>query len=167
MKNILNQRKKLKINKISGLILFTIIIFILIPIMNNIYFHSKFIEDTTSIKSAKVENHEGYIVVNPTFIDPIEPTWYSTLDGDLSDVQAITNTNEAGFKIVGDSKEKQVLLDSTTYSNWEAFNKTDLAIVPQRASVPYYGITADGAWCSHWWNENEAGGQPKNTPRMH
>ena len=167
MKNILNQRKKHKINKISGLILFTIIFFILIPILNNIYFHPIIIEDTTSIKSAKVENHKSFMLINPTFNDPIEPTWYSTLDGDLSDVQAITNPNQAGFKIVGDSDEQQVLLDSLTYSNWEAFNKTDLAIVPQRASVPYYGITADGAWCSHWWNENEDDGQPKNTPRMH
>jgi len=123
-------------------------------------------EDSTSIKPASVVNHEKDLLVNPTFNNPIEPTWYYTIEGDISDVQAITSTNQAGFKIIGDSKVKQVLLDSSTYSNWEAFNKTDLVIVPQRASVPYYGITADGAWCSHWWNENEAGGQPKNTPRM-
>ena len=48
-----------------------------------------------------------------------------------------------------------------------AFLKSDLEIVPQRASVPYYGIDDDGAWCSHWWWEGESGGQPKNTPRMH
>ncbi len=167
MKNILNQRRKHKRNKIRSLILFTIIILILIPILNNIFFQPIIIEDSTSIKSARAVNHEGNLLINPTFNNPIEPTWYPTINGDLSDVQAITSTNQVGYKIVGDSKEKQVLLDSSTYMNWEAFNKTELTIVPQRASVPYYGVTADGAWCSHWWNEAEGGGQPKNTPRMH
>ena len=167
IKIILNKRKKHKRNKISGVILFTIIFSILIPILNNIYFLPKNIEDTTSIKSASVVNHEDYILVNPTFNDPIEPTWYSTIDGDLSDVQAITNPNQAGFKITGDSNEQQVLLNSETYSNWEPFNKSEIALVPQRSGVPYYGIDSDGAWCSHLWWEGETGGQPKNTPEMH
>jgi hypothetical protein len=104
--------------------------------------------------------------INPTFQAPIEPTWYPTYEGDGSDVVATTGANQVNSKIIGDSREQQVLLNSENYLNWEAFNKSDLVIVPQRNSVPYYGVTADGAWCSHWWNENEAGGQPKNTPRM-
>ncbi|MFX0104443.1 MAG: hypothetical protein ACFE75_03005, partial [Candidatus Hodarchaeota archaeon] len=55
----------------------------------------------------------------------------------------------------------------TTYTNWETFNKSELVVVPQRSSVPYYGIDEDGAWCSHRWWEGESGGQPKNTPVMH
>ncbi|GAH10510.1 unnamed protein product, partial [marine sediment metagenome] len=65
------------------------------------------------------------------------------------------------------SREKEVLLNTATQSNWMAFQRSALEIVPQRASVPYYGIDDDGAWCSHWWWEGESGGQPKNTPRMH
>lgn len=166
-KNNLNQKKGQKRNKITGLILFTIIFFILVPIFNSIYFHPKIIEDSTSIKSASVVNHKEYLLINPTFNDPIEPIWYFTTEGDFSDIQAITSTNQAGFKIVGDSHVKQVLLNSETYSNWEAFNKSELALVPQRSSVPTYGIDSNGAWCSHLWWEGEPGGQPKNTPEMH
>ncbi|MFW9989143.1 MAG: hypothetical protein ACFFC3_10840 [Candidatus Odinarchaeota archaeon] len=104
---------------------------------------------------------------NPTFEDPIEPTWYSEIQGDLSDVQAITSLGQINLKVIGESYNKQVLLDDTTYSNWEAFNKTEDTLIPQRSSVPYYDVDSTGAWCSHRWNEGESGGQPKNTPEMH
>jgi len=104
---------------------------------------------------------------NPTFEDPIEPTWYPIIQGDLSDVYTSTSTNQANTIIVGDLREKEVLLNNATQLNWMAFEKSDLEIVPQRVSFPYYGVDDDGAWCSHWWYEGESGGQPKNTPRMH
>jgi len=103
---------------------------------------------------------------NPTFETPITP-WYNTTEGDTSDINATTDFNQANYKILGESQEKEVLLNTATQLNWMAFNKSDLEIVPQRASVPYYGVDDDGAWCSHWWDEGETGGQPKNTPRMH
>ncbi|MFX1344029.1 MAG: hypothetical protein ACFFAI_02895 [Promethearchaeota archaeon] len=102
-------------------------------------------------------------------IEPIEPTWYPSYGelGDNSDVEATSGSGQANFKIIGDAHEEQVLLNSATFSNWEAFNKSELVVVPQRSSVPYYGIDSDGCWCSHRWWEGESGGQPKNTPVMH
>jgi hypothetical protein len=104
---------------------------------------------------------------NPTFEDPIEPIWFPDIEGDESDVDTSTSLNQANLIIKGESREKQILLNTATQSSWSAFNKSDLVVVPQRASVPYYGIDDDGCWCSHWWWEGETGGQPKNTPRMH
>jgi len=103
---------------------------------------------------------------NPTFETPITP-WYNTTVGDASDIIATTDNNQANYKILGESREKEVLLNTATQANWMAFLRSDFEIVPQIASVPYYGIDDDGAWCSHWWWEGETGGQPKNTPRMH
>jgi len=137
--------------------------------MFNVSYSPKIIENQILIKpSREVEHKEKLWLINPTFNESIEPfSWYSTIEGDSSDVQGTTSPYQANFKIIGDSQEKQVLFDSTTFSNWEAFNKSELVVVPQRASVPYYGVTADGAWCSHDWWEFETDGQPKNTPRMH
>ncbi|MFX0009652.1 MAG: hypothetical protein ACFE9R_05005 [Candidatus Hermodarchaeota archaeon] len=92
---------------------------------------------------------------------------YTILAGDLSDVEASTSLNQANVKVIGDTRTKEVLLNSATQSNWNEFILDESEVVPQRASVPYYGIDDNGAWCSHWWWEGESGGQPKNTPEMH
>jgi hypothetical protein len=106
-------------------------------------------------------------VDNPNFDAPIEPTWYSSLQGDLSDVEAATSPNQGDITIIGDSRTKEVLLNNATQSNWSPFIRNELEVVPQRASVPNYGVDDEGAYCSHWWWEGESGGQPKNTPEMH
>ncbi|MFX1347837.1 MAG: hypothetical protein ACFE92_04130 [Promethearchaeota archaeon] len=128
--------------------------------------------EKNNLKNPKLAAQETLTAVwfeNPTFEDPIGPTWYHLYGelGDNSDIKATSGSDQANFIIIGDSYEEQILLDDTTYTNWEAFNKTELVVVPQRSSVPYYGIDSDGAWCSHRWDEGETGGQPKNTPVMH
>ena len=125
-------------------------------------------EEEVIIRPSRTEGHSNILWLdNPTFEDPIEPTWYPSFQGDVSDVAISTSLNQGDITIIGESRNKQVLLNTATQSNWMAFNKSDLEIIPQRASVPYYGVDDDGAWCSHWWDEGETGGQPKNTPRMH
>jgi len=125
-------------------------------------------EEEVIIRPSRTEGHSNILWLdNPTFEDPIEPPWYPSFQGDVSDVAISTSLNQGDITIIGESRNKQVLLNTATQSNWMAFNKSDLEIIPQRASVPYYGVDDDGAWCSHWWDEGETGGQPKNTPRMH
>ena len=156
------------IKKRFGVILLitTIIIFIVLPLLLPINFTSN--NEQLIIKPSGETYYTDVLWVdNPTFEDPIEPIWFPDIEGDESDVDTSTSLNQANIIIVGDSRTKKVLLNTATQSNWMAFLKSDLEIVPQRASVPYYGIDDDGAWCSHWWWEGEAGGQPKNTPRMH
>ncbi|MBY8991397.1 MAG: hypothetical protein KGD58_11635 [Candidatus Lokiarchaeota archaeon] len=116
--------------------------------------------------SGNVTVDDAAWIINSDFQEPVDP-WYPTIEGDVSDAISSTSPNQANALIIGESYEEQVLLNAATQSNWEAFNKSELVVVPQRASVPYYGIDDDGVWCSHWWWEGETGGQPKNTPRMH
>jgi len=134
---------------------------ILLPTNNTIR------REQLTIKPSETVKHTDQVIDNPTFEAPIEEFWYPIIQGDGSDVYSSTSLNQANTIVVGESREKEVLLNTASQSNWMAFLKSELEIVPQRASVPYYGIDDDGAWCSHWWWEGEAGGQPKNTPRMH
>ena len=134
---------------------------ILLPTNNTIR------REQLTIKPSETVKHTDQVIDNSTFEAPIEEFWYPIIQGDGSDVYSSTSLNQANTIVVGESREKEVLLNTASQSNWMAFLKSELEIVPQRASVPYYGIDDDGAWCSHWWWEGEAGGQPKNTPRMH
>jgi len=148
-----------------------IILFILIINLSNSI--DKTDQNFSNIENNRILHTSGTIthsnvlwIQNPTFEEPVNP-WFSNIEGDSSDVFTSTSPNQGNLIVRGDSREKQILLNTATQSSWEAFNKSDLVVVPQRASVPYYGIDDDGCWCSHWWWEGESGGQPKNTPRMH
>jgi len=127
--------------------------------MININSHPLISEDYTSIKSASVVSYEDYLLVNPTFNNPIEPTWYSTINGDLSDVQAITISNQAGIKIVGDSGVFQVD-DALNSSDWSVFNNPKRPVLPDT-----YSINSAGAEVYHYWDESI--NQTRNTPSIH
>ena len=133
---------------------------IFIPLNNTVK------EEKVTIRPSAIIPHTDELINNSQFNDPVEP-WYPIIQGDLSDVGASTSPNQADITVVGESREKVVLLNTATQSNWMAFIRDETQVVPQRASVPFYGVDDDGAWASHWWWEGEAGGQPKNTPEMH
>ncbi len=159
-------KNKLNSRLILYIILAIIVVSIAVPSLNSFNLLNR--KADINLKTSGTTEHLNELwLENPSFEDPIEPTWYPIVQGDLSDVYTSTSINQTNTIIVGDSREKEVLLNTATQSNWMAFLKSDLEIVPQRDSVPYYGIDDDGAWCSHWWWEGETGGQPKNTPRMH
>lgn len=127
--------------------------------LNEINIDNKWFE---GLKTSRTTSHNNILwLENPTFEDPVDP-WFSSIDGDISDAITSTSPNQANIQIVGESYEKQVLLSNTTFSNWDTFNKSDLVIVPN----VNYGIDETGAYCEHDWNE-DSGGQPYNTPRMH
>jgi len=141
------------------LIISSLSLFIGKSTLNKIYIDTKSFE---GLKTSRTSSHNNILwVENPTFEDPVDP-WFSSINGDKSDAITSTSPNQANMHIIGESYEKQVFLSNTTFSNWETFNKSDLVIVPNVD----YGIDETGAYCSHDWNE-DSGGQPYNTPRMH
>ncbi len=106
------------------------------------------------------ELHSEEWLDNPTFETPIDP-WYNTTQGDATDVNFSTSQDQANYIINGEELKKEVILNSTTQSEWRAFNRTELVILPNQG----YG-DGDGCYLGHDWNE-DGGGQPYNTPRMH
>ncbi|MFW9822152.1 MAG: hypothetical protein ACFFE4_04420, partial [Candidatus Thorarchaeota archaeon] len=135
--------------------------------IDKIYIDTKSFE---GLNASLVTPHNNILwVENPTFDAPVDP-WYPSIEGDASDAITSTSPNQANIQIIGETFDKEVLLNNATISEWEAFNKSDLALEPQRGDAvppPYYGLDSEGAWATHRWWEGEAGGQPKNTPEMH
>jgi hypothetical protein len=157
--------------------IFGIITFVLISI-SGLYYSISFVQNSNkidelnSIRSSRTETYSDILwVTNPSLTEPITK-WYYTVEGDSSDAATSFSSNEAIIKVIGESYEKQVLLNNDTKSEWQAFNKSDLVVIPTHplgggSYTPTYGIDDEGCWCSHYWEEEETGGQPKNTPRMH
>ena len=95
---------------------------------------------------------------NPTFETPITP-WYNTTEGDSSDVNATTASNQANYKILGSSGLLQVD-EALSSSDWTVFNNPGRPVLPDT-----YGISSAGAEISHYWDENS--NQTRNTPSIH
>ncbi len=132
-------------------------------------FNSNKSNELKYIQSSRTETYTDQLWnSNPTFATPVTE-WDSSINGDSSDAALFTSAGQANYEIIGESYEKQVLLNNDTTADWIPFNKSDLVLVPQRTDIPgpYYGVDDEGAWCTHRWWEGETGGQPKNTPEMH
>ena len=164
-------KMKLKSNlKMVFTFLFVILIISLSSLFIGAIISSKKSIDTIYFEELHTSGSEDHTdepwITNSIFQEPVDP-WYPTIEGDVSDAITSSSPNQANVKVIGEAYEEQVLLNAATQSNWEAFNKSELALVPQRGGVPFYGIDDDGCWCSHEWWEGDLGGQPKNTPEMH
>jgi len=136
----------------------TIFIFIVLPSV----MPSKGIikNEKLTIKPSETVSHTNVLWNdNPTFEDPIEPTWYPIIQGDLSDVYASTDFNQANYKILGDSGVLQVD-DAINSSDWSVFRNPKRPVFPDT-----YSISSAGAEVYHYWDENV--NQTRNTPSVH
>jgi hypothetical protein len=87
-------------------------------------------------------------VENPTFSNTITP-WYSSKDGDPSDVLASNSTNQANFEILGEKYDYDFYSDLTQDSNWNKSKNPNFPAYPDTAI-----INASGACVSHYWDES-------------
>ena len=148
---ILNFRKKWYF-----FIFFSIFCFLIFGVVN-IKYYNNHINSSKNPHTSGITSHlDEQWVVNPTFIAPADP-WYPTLTGDISDVITPTSPNQANYVVIGDSHQKQIILNSTTSSNWIPFNKTKL--IPNLGN----GSDANGVYCGHDWDETIG---PSNTPSI-
>ena len=67
--------------------------------LNNKNEGSEFIEFKNP-QLAATENLTAIWYKNPTFDDPIEPTWYSNLEGDQSDINATSGAGQVNYEIL-------------------------------------------------------------------
>ena len=113
-----------------------------------------------TIKPSETVSHTNVLWNdNPTFDDPIEPTWYPIIQGDLSDVSAYTDFNQANYIILGDSGVLQVD-DILNSSDWSVFSNPKKPVLPDA-----YSINSAGAEVYHYWDEQV--NQTRNTPSVH
>ncbi|KKK79997.1 hypothetical protein LCGC14_2827900, partial [marine sediment metagenome] len=172
-KNSMMKLTSLK-KKSSSVLIFIFVIFsstcFIIFLNHNPYSYSPVNEKDTikELKEPKIpltaaqESLTTVWLKNPRFDeDPIEPIWYSEVDGDLWDVEAISDP-------VSDYVNLSTLGDSGTFSideplnntYWTAYKNPDLYILPDR-----YEINSSGLYVYHQWNENI--NQTRNRPSVH
>ena len=96
---------------------------------------------------------------NPTFDDPIEPTWYSKIEGEPSDIKTITSLGHANYIVIGDSGIVSID-ESLNDTDWAVYSNPDLPILPDT-----YEINSSGCYVSHLWDENI--NQTRNRPSIH
>ncbi|MHA1670032.1 MAG: hypothetical protein ACTSV5_05565 [Promethearchaeota archaeon] len=85
---------------------------------------------------------------NPTFETPITP-WYNTTEGDVSDINASTDFNQANYNVLGEKNEYEFYSDLTQDSNWNKSKNPNFPAYPDTAI-----INASGACVSHYWDES-------------
>lgn len=109
--------------------------------------------------SRVVEHNNIYWLDNPTFEDPIEPTWFSESKGDLSDLNASTSTGQVNFEILGEQNISSNITGTPQSLEWADFNNTYF-IRPDNDDLNIYGCEA-----SHEYQESID--QSRNRPSVH
>ena len=111
-----------------------------------------------NIHSSGSISHTKQWIANPSFTSTDNWTSAKGTLGDPNDVDANIDISvqHANFTVIGDRGTKQVILNETTYTNWEAFNKTDNPLVPNNG----YEVDSDGVNCSHLWDDHDADQTP-------
>ncbi len=86
---------------------------------------------------------------NPTFEDPIEPTWYPSLIGDLSDINATSGSGQVNYEILGETHIFSDIAGTPSSTDWVRVNNPDFPDFPDTATI----IADEGCYVSHYWDE--------------
>ena len=137
-------------------LVFLMMLPILLPLNNTIR------EDQLIIKpSGETKYDDVPWLNNSQFEDPIEYSWFPTIDGDESDVDTNTSPNQANMAILGEEFIFEVIADPPD-GNWTAMNNPRFPRFPDNNFTDSAGLNV-----FHYWDELEAGGQTHNTPSVH
>jgi len=113
------------------------------------------------LHTSRVESHDDIIWLdNPTFEDPIEPIWFSSSSGDLTDVNTSTSSGQANFEVLGEERNFSNVSDIPQAIDWIEFNNSYF-IAPDGISE----INENGCEASHEFQEITD--QSRNRPSVH
>ena len=117
-----------------------------------------FINDEIGSQGIVEDHYTEEWLKNPTF-DPPVTEWYNTTEGDVSDVNASLNNDQANYEILGDSGEIKID-DPFDDTNWTRYNNPEFPVLPDTSQ-----INSAGCYISHYWDESV--NQTRNTPSVH
>lgn len=119
------------------------------------------LESGTDLKTAGIVTRSNIQwLENPTFDDPIQPTWFSEVQGDSTDVGSSTSAGQVNFEISGSAGQFSNVSNTPSASDWTEFNNTYF-ILPDGT----HEINANGCEASHEFQENTD--QSRNRPSVH
>ena len=112
--------------------------------------------ETDFVKTSAQRSVTQQWIKNPTFESPIEPTWYweNGTEGDNSDMDATTSTNQANYDVLGETRTYSGIsgvVNSSTSPGWGMFNNSGY-LPPHIAK-----INASGCFVAHHWDETAGG----------
>jgi len=151
-----------KLNKRLILYFFLVIIIasIAFPSINSFNLLNR--ETDVNVKTSGTTEHLNELwLENPTFEDPIEPTWYPIIQGDASDVDTSTSPNQANMAILGQEFSFEVIADPPNL-DWANFTNPRFPRYPDN-----FFNDSNGLNVYHFWDESEPAGQTHNTPSVH
>ena len=136
-----------------------IITFIVLPV---IVPSGRLIKDhNLTIKPLETIEHPSENWLNNSEFDyPIEPTWFSTRTGDLTDINASTGIGFANYEVLGGYGVFSNVTDTPLASDWDEFNNTYF-ILPDGT----HEINQNGCEASHEFQETFD--QSRNRPSVH
>jgi len=118
-------------------------------------------EQTLVIKpSETIELLDKQWLLNPTFEAPIEPTWFSTRNGDLTDTDASTSLGFVNYEVLGETDIYSNVTNTPLDSDWDEFNNTYFILPDGTHEINQFGCEA-----SHEFQENTD--QSRNRPSVH
>ena len=117
-------------------------------------------EQSLAIKISETIEHNQQWLLNSDFEDQIEPTWFSTRSGDLTDINASTGSGFANYEILGEQGIFSNVTDTPVISDWDEFNNSYF-ILPDGS----HEINQNGCEASHEFQENTD--QSRNRPSVH
>ena len=152
---------KLKRTKIL-LIVIIINMILLTSINSRVFFKNSIKLDVNQeILQSKTTSYTQQWLENENFTTtPIEPTWYWASSGDVSDLEASTETGQANLKVLGDKGTFSLAENTINGSNWEKVSNQDFPILPRDGN----GIDNYGCYAKHTWDESSD--QTGNTPSV-
>jgi hypothetical protein len=149
------------LKKLRFLVLILVLFFISIPVFNNIDNPSNHISSVKldlleNLQTSKVVDHPNISwIANPTF-DGVGTPWFSSTEGDGTDVDSNINSNQANYKIIGDTKTFSEISGIPQVGDWTEFNHS-VRPLPLTHEINQYGLNV-----SHVYDEDASGDFPNS-----
>ena len=90
------------------------------------------------------QQHEKQWLNNPDFTT--KQYWYSTTQGDESDVHATIREEHANFMVLGDEGSFSLVADPPLETEWMNISNPELPILPDNATFDQSGILVEHKW---------------------
>ncbi len=113
-------------------------------------------------QSAQIKYENIDWLQNTTFDGTATP-WYSTTNGDLSDIAANGGNGMANCSVLGEQGSISIVANPPNSSEWKKFNNTAFPVLPNQGC----GIDSAGCWASHIWDEDGPFQETGQTPSVH
>ena len=140
-------------------VLVVIIVSISVPTINSFNLSNR--QPELKPKTSETIKHlNGSWLENPTFEGTIDPTWFSSQEGDLTDMNSSTNIGYVNYEILGESGFFSNVTDTPQAADWIEFNNTYFISPDGTHEINQYGCNA-----SHEFQETFD--QSRNRPSVH